>query len=128
MKIYRIYIDNNKKKYSYYDILKIIIHLGDYCYSDKSFFISSNKSFSEISEEIYKFGTVEEINCMKDISQCTELVRQWCSKKIYNEVIENFENSDSGQKKMKEIMSYLEKIEKYKKGGVENGNRKYTKE
>ena len=125
MKIYRIIIKNFD--YSYMDILEKIMFVGDYCYSDKSFFVNSDKPYNVVFDKVKDFGDVNEITNQKDISLCSDLVKNWYFNIITKDAIKKFENSDDGQKKMAKIMNYLDKIERNNRKGVNNGTRKQSR-
>ena len=115
MIIYRIKIVN--EKVPYFDILEKITRIGNYCYSDRSFFVFTDIDMEDVQKKVCDFGIVEKVKYPKDTSQCSELVRNWCNKQVYEETIHNFENSAEGQKKMRQIIDYLNKIKKTQKGG-----------
>lgn len=117
--IYRVQIKSSD--IPYISIIKKLNSLGEYCFSDKSFYINTAKSTKELSK-IFKTSTIVKIKTISDLSECSELVKNWCKKIMEKQAIEQYETSEAGQARMKIIMEYLNEIEKKRKEDEENAN------
>lgn len=113
--IYRISFTGEAPDYRV--LMDTMARIGDYCYSGKSFFLDTDKTYKEL-KGIFD-GFIEPIGPSYDLSTCSELVRKWCLTKMELKALKEFEESDEGQSRMKEIMAYLDAIEeKRRKEGV----------
>lgn len=107
--IYKIEI---KKKLNFSDIMKSLSNIGDYCSSGKMFFVNTDKQIPEVKKIIGDSDIdISEIKPTYDLSACSDLVKEWCKSRFEKEALYNFEHSEDGQKRMKEIMLYLTAVE-----------------
>ena len=115
--IYKIsFKDDNRPDYRV--LMDTMARVGDYCYSAKDFFLDTDKTFEEM-RSLFNGGLIEEIGPSYNLSTCSELVRDWCNEKFAMKALREFEQSDEGQSRMREILAYLDAIEeKRRKEGV----------
>lgn len=119
--IYKINFLNSS--ISYDKFLKCLNNSTNYCYSSGYFYVNYDKDIKNILKSDIEFSIIKNT---KDVSDCSDLVKKWCEKILYEEAILNFEQSDEGQKRMSIIMKYLDEIEK-KRGEVDSAGKKESK-
>lgn len=115
--IYKISFNSDNRP-EYRVLMDTMARVGDYCYSSRDFFLDTDKTFEELFS-LFNGGLIEEIGPSYDLSACSELVKKWCHEKMALKALKEFEQSEEGQSRMREIMAYLDAIEeKRRKEGV----------
>lgn len=102
------------------EIMQKIGDIGEFIYSDKVIFLHTDYDIPSIMKFIGTAdGTcVEIINSNNYSQESSSFVSDWCFNKLLKDKVKDFEESEEGQKKIKQLMDYLDTLEKIKKEGV----------
>ena len=114
--IFKILIKNEKE---YSDLLNILNNKYDFCFSGKFFYINCDK----LENELKKYKAEELVN-LNTISECSDFVKNWCKSIFIKQELKDFENSEQGQKRMKEIIDILDNYGKKQRKEVLSKNGK----
>lgn len=117
--IYEIELGKGSKFVECFDKIE---QLGNFCMSNKKFYVETQESMSEIFK-ILDVSGIRKIDSKNYLSLDSSIVQKWCATIITNELIRDFENSERGQQAIITFTGILrDAMETEKKGGVDAGD------
>lgn len=109
---------NINKDCDFVKFFRIINEMGSFCIYDNFFYLDSEYSLEKVVEKLSP-SSVTEIT-LKNIDVIkNDFAKKWCHEKLISKYIKEFESSEEGKKRIKEVNDILNKLESI--GGETNG-------